>query len=329
MQRRSSSPNTFRVDHLYDNPKYPNFTTVYGDLSESSSLLTALSKISPDEIYNLGAQSHVKVSFEVPEYTANVTAMGALRLLDAIRHLKLNAKYYQASSSEMFGDALTGRYQNEDTVFNPQSPYGLSKVFAFHITKIYRKSYGMFAANGILFNHESPRRGINFVTRKITIGLSRVKLGIQKTLKLGNLSSSRDWGYAKDYVEGIWKILQYDKPDDFILATGENHTVREFAELSAKHLKIDLIWKGKGIEEIGIDRKTGKTIIEVDPIYFRPLEVNYLKGDSSKARKIIRWKPTVNFEKLVEIMIKHDLDLVKKELKAGKKIYVRNINLST
>lgn len=328
LQRRTSSPNTSRIDHLYDNPKYPNFTTLYGDLCESSSLLTILSKISPDEIYNLGAQSHVKVSFDVPEYTANVTAMGTLRLLDAIRQLKLHSKYYQASSSEMFGDGSIGGYQNENTAFNPQSPYGLSKVFAFNMTRIYRRSYGMFAANGILFNHESPRRGINFVTRKITIGLSRVKLGIQKTLKLGNLSSSRDWGYAKDYVEGIWKIIQYAKPDDFVLATGENHTIREFAELAAKHLKISLVWKGAGIEEIGIDRKTGKVIIEVDPIYFRPLEITYLRGDASKARKILKWKPTVTFEELVEIMVKHDFNLIKKELKTGKKVYVRNLDLS-
>lgn len=269
----------------------------------------------------------MQVSFDVPEYTANVTALGTLRILNVIRQLKLKTKFYQASSSEMFGDVATQEYQNENTVFNPQSPYGLSKVFAFHMTKIYRKSYGMFAANGILFNHESPRRGLNFVTRKITIGLSRVKLGIQKTLKLGNLSSSRDWGYAKDYVRGIWKILQHTEPDDFVLATGETHTIREFAELTARHLDMDLVWKGKGINEVGIDRKTGKVVIEIDPVYFRPLEVNFLKGDSSKARKILKWKPTVTFERLVEIIIEHDFNMIKEELKIGKKVYVKHLDL--
>lgn len=327
LQRRASSPNTLRIDHLYDNPKYPSFVTIYGDLSESSSLLTILSKITPDEIYNLGAQSHVKVSFDVPEYTANVTGIGALRLLDAIRQLKLPTKYYQASSSEMFGDVGTEELQNESTPFNPQSPYGLAKVFAYHITKIYRKSYGMYAANGILFNHESPRRGVTFVTRKITIGLSQVKLGLQKTLKLGNLSASRDWGYAKDYVEGIWKILQHPKPDDFVLATGETHTIREFVELATQHLNIDLVWKGKGLEEVGINRKSNKVIIEIDPAYFRPSEVNYLKGDASKAHKMLNWKPKVTFQKLVEIMIKSDYDSVKAELKSGKKISVKKVNL--
>ena len=329
LQRRSSSPNTFRIDSLYDNPKYPRFITVYGDLSESSSLFSVLSKIKPDEIYNLGAQSHVKVSFDVPEYTINVTGMGAFRILDAIRQLNLKSKFYQASSSEMFGSIQDENLQNENTPFNPQSPYGLSKVFAYHVTKVYRRSYGIYAANGILFNHESPRRGITFVTRKITIGLSRVKLGLQKTLKLGNLSACRDWGYAKDYVEGIWKILQHNIPDDFVLATGETHTVREFVELAAKKLNIDLVWKGKGIHESGIDRKTNKLIVEVDPAYFRPSDVNYLKGDASKARKLLNWKPKVTFSKLVDIMITHDYDFVKKELKGGQKVSVKKINISS
>jgi len=327
LQRRTSTPNTVRIDHLYDNPKYPGFVTIYGDLSESSSLYSILSKIAPDEIYNLGAQSHVEVSFDVPEYTSNVTGLGALRLLDAIKQLKLDVKYYQASSSEMFGRVEKDLLQNEDTPFNPQSPYGLSKVFAYHITKIYRQSYKIFAANGILFNHESPRRGLTFVTRKITIGLSRVKLGLQKVLKLGNLSASRDWGYAKDYVEGIWKILQFKMPDDFVLATGETHTIKDFAESAARLLGMNLVWRGKGIKEVGIDKRTNKTIIEVDPKYFRPCEVNYLSGDASKAKKLLGWKPKVTFKKLVEIMVKHDYDLVKKEAKEGKRVLVKKIKL--
>ena len=327
LQRRTSTPNTVRIDHLYDNPKYPGFVTIYGDLSESSSLYSILSKIAPDEIYNLGAQSHVEVSFDVPEYTSNVTGLGALRLLDAIKQLKLDVKYYQASSSEMFGRVGKDLLQNEDTPFNPQSPYGLSKVFAYHITKIYRQSYKIFAANGILFNHESPRRGLTFVTRKITIGLSRVKLGLQSVLKLGNLSASRDWGYAKDYVEGIWKILQFKMPDDFVLATGETHTIKDFAESAARLLGMNLVWSGKGIKEVGIDKRTNKTIIEVDPKYFRPCEVNYLSGDASKAKKLLGWKPKVTFKKLVEIMVKHDYDLVKKEAKEGKRVLVKKIKL--
>lgn len=327
LQRRASTPNTYRIDHLYDNPKFPNFVTIYGDLSESSSLLNILSKIKPDEIYNLGAQSHVQVSFDVPEYTANVTGLGALRLLDVVRHLKLPVRYYQASSSEMFGKVGDEKQQNENTPFNPQSPYGLSKVFAYHLTKIYRDSYHIFASNGILFNHESPRRGITFVTRKITMGLSRVKLGLQSTLKLGNLSSRRDWGYAKDYVEGIWKILQYKTPEDFVLATGETHTVRQFVEEAARLLKVDLVWKGKGVKEVGIDKKRNKTIIEIDPSYFRPKEVDYLLGDASKAKRLLNWKPKINFIKLVEIMLKNDFDLAKKEIKLGRKVFVKKINI--
>lgn len=327
LQRRASTPNTYRIDHLYDNPKFPNFVTIYGDLSESSSLLNILSQIKPDEIYNLGAQSHVQVSFDVPEYTANVTGLGALRLLDVVRHLKLPVRYYQASSSEMFGKVSNEKYQNENTPFNPQSPYGLSKVFAYHLTKIYRDSYHIFASNGILFNHESPRRGITFVTRKITMGLSRVKLGLQGTLKLGNLSSQRDWGYAKDYVEGIWKIIQYKTPEDFVLATGETHTVRQFVEEAAGLLKFNLVWKGKGGKEVGIDKKRNKTIIEIDPSYFRLKEVDYLLGDASKAKKLLNWKPKVNFRKLVEIMLRNDFDLAKKELKLGRKVFVKKINI--
>lgn len=226
LQRRSSYPNTFRIDHIFDNPKYPQFVTTYGDLSEGSNLDRIISRIDPDEVYNLGAQSHVQVSYDVPEYTANVNGLGALRILDSIRDLRIPAKFYQASSSEMFGKVLETP-QKETTPFNPRSPYGASKVFAFFITKVYRDSFNLFASNGILFNHESPRRGVNFVTRKITMGLSRIKLGLQDTLKLGNLDAKRDWGYAKDYVEAIWMILQHTNPDDFVISTGENHTVRE------------------------------------------------------------------------------------------------------
>lgn len=311
IQRKASLPNTARIDHIYDNDKYPNFSTIYGDLSDSLSINRIINQTKPDEIYNLGSQSHVKVSFEIPEYTANITGIGALRILEIIRDQKTPIKYYQASSSEMFGKVLANP-QDENTPFNPQSPYGLAKLFAYYATKIYRDGYGIFAANGILFNHESPRRGVTFVTRKITLGLARVKLGLQKTLKLGNLDSKRDWGYAKDYVEGIWKIIQQAKPDDFVLATGETHTVREFVEEVGKFLGYHLIWKGKGIKEKGIDKKTNKVIIEIDPIYFRPTEVDLLLGNPKKAKKILGWKPKVTFKKLAEIMAKSDYDLIKK-----------------
>ncbi|MEK7642977.1 MAG: GDP-mannose 4,6-dehydratase [Patescibacteria group bacterium] len=323
LQRRSSAPNTYRIDHLYDNPKYPSFVTVYADLADSSNLSRVIEKVQPDEIYNLGAQSHVKVSFDVPEYTANVTGLGPLRLLDAIRMLKYPARYYQASSSEMFGK-VSETPQRETTPFNPQSPYGLSKVFAFHATRIYRQSYGMFASNGILFNHESPRRGMNFVTRKITTGLARVKLGLQPVLSLGNLNAKRDWGYARDYVEAIWRILQHEKPDDFVIATGETHTVREFAEEVGKNLQMDIVWEGEGIEERGVDRKTGKTVINIDPVHFRPSEVDLLLGDSSKARTLLGWQPRVTFTALAKLMTDHDLKLVEEEARAGKRFEVKH-----
>ncbi|KKQ95731.1 MAG: GDP-mannose 4,6-dehydratase [Candidatus Woesebacteria bacterium GW2011_GWB1_43_14] len=328
IQRRSSLSNTYRIDHIFDNPQYPQFSTLYGDLSESSNLSRIISKIDPDEIYNLGAQSHVKVSFDVPEYTAEVNGLGALRLLDAIRDLKIPSKYYQASSSEMFGKVLETP-QRETTPFNPQSPYGVSKTFAFYITKVYRNSYGLFASNGILFNHESPRRGYTFVTRKITLGLSRVKHGVQEVLKLGNLDAKRDWGYAKDYVNAIWSILQHHEPDDFVIATGETHTVREFVQEVGKNLDMDIIWKGKGVDEKGIDKNTNKTVIEIDPVYFRPSEVDILIGDSSKAREILGWKPKVTFSALATLMTKHDYDLAKKESKTGFKVEVQHgkINL--
>lgn len=325
LQRHTSYPNTYRIDHLINNPKFPNFMTGYGDLSDSSSLNAIIEKCEPDEIYNLGALSDVGVSFPMPEYTANITGLGALRILEIIRRLKAPIKFYQAGSSEMFGKVKRKGFQNEKTPFNPQSPYALAKVFAFHTTRIYRNSYDIFASNGILFNHESPRRGIRFVTRKITLGLARIKLGLQDVLKLGNLDAKRDWGYAKDYVEGIWKILQYKRADDFVMATGQTHSVREFVESAAKQLEIDLVWKGAGIKEKGINRKTGKTIIKIDPVHFRPSEVEYLRGDPSYAKKVLGWKSAVSFDELVEIMIKHDYDLVRKEVKLGQhKIKVRH-----
>ncbi len=321
LQRRTSWPNTYRIDHIYDNPKFPNFITVYGDLSESSNINRIITKIKPDEVYNLGAQSHVGISFDVPEYTANVTGLAPLRILDALRDLKIRCRYYQASSSEMFGKVLEIP-QNETTSFNPQSPYAMSKIFAYYTTKIYRNSYHIFASNGILFNHESPRRGVNFVTRKITQGLTRIKAGILENLKLGNLDAERDWGYAKDYVEAIWKIIQYKRADDFVIATGESHSVREFVEAAASCLGMKIAWKGKGVNEQGIDRKTEKVIVKVDPRYFRKAEVECLLGDSTKAKKILGWKPKTSFKQLVEIMVKADYDQAKREAKEGKEIEV-------
>ena len=312
IQRRSSSANTSRIDDLYNNKKNGRFFMLYGDLTDSSNLAHIIRKIRPDEVYNLGAQSHVGVSFDVPEYTADVDALGPLRLLEIIRSADHPIKYYQASSSEMFGKVLETP-QNEKTPFNPQSPYGASKVFAFNVTRLYRTGYKIFASNGILFNHESPRRGLNFVTRKITIGLARVKLGLQPVLRLGNLDAKRDWGYSKDYVEAIWMILQHKQPDDFIIATGQTHTVREFVEEVTKHLDMQLVWQGKGLNEKGIDKKTGKVIVEVDPLYFRPNEVDLLLGDPSKAKKILGWKPKVTFKKLAEMMALEDLEYAKRE----------------
>ncbi|OGD33352.1 GDP-mannose 4,6-dehydratase [Candidatus Azambacteria bacterium RIFCSPHIGHO2_01_FULL_44_55] len=322
IQRRSSTSNTRNIDHLYDNPAFPHFHTIYGDLNDGTSLMRIIDHVRPDEIYNLGAQSHVGISFDIPEYTANITGIGALRILEVIRHLKLPTKYYQASSSEMFGKVLAIP-QNETTPFNPQSPYGISKTFAFYITRCYRNSYNIFAANGILFNHESERRGLNFVTRKITLGLARVKLGLQPVLQLGNLDAKRDWGHSRDYVEAIWRILQHDKPEDFIIATGETHTVREFVEEVGKNLDMEIIWEGKGLEEQGIDRKTGKKVVEINQAYFRPAEVEFLRGDASKARKVLGWEPKTTFQKLANVMASHDLEIVKKEAEDGKK---RNVH---
>jgi len=316
LQRRGSMPNTYRIDHLYKDSEHSNFEVTYADLADSSNLMRVINKVKPDEIYNLGAMSHVGISFDIPEFTANVNALGPLRILETIRNLNLPTRFYQASSSEMFGKALE-MPQNEKTPFNPQSPYGLSKVFAFHITKIFRNSYDIFASNGILFNHESPRRGLNFVTRKITLGLAQIKVGTRQVVRLGNLEAKRDWGYAKDYVAAIWRILQHDKPDDFVISTGETHSVREFVEEAAKHLDMDIEWVGRGLDERGIDKKTGKTVIEINPIYFRPSEVDVLLGDSSKARDVLGWKPKTTFKEIVKLMAEEDFDYAQKEVKIG------------
>lgn len=307
--RRSSSFNTGRIMHIFQDPheSHKRLILHYGDLSDGSNISRLIEKIKPDEIYHLGAQSHVRVSFDIPEYTADVTGLGTLRILDAIKESGIKTKFYQASSSEMFG-LVQETPQKETTPFYPRSPYGCSKVFSFWITKNYRESYNIFACNGILFNHESPRRGETFVTRKITRGLARIKLGLDKKLYLGNLDAKRDWGYAKDYIEGMWLMLQQKEPDDFILATGETHSVRDFVEECAKILDMNLIWKGKGIEEVGIDKKTGKIIIEVDPKYFRPAEVDVLIGNADKAKKKLGWTPKTKFKELVKIMLDHDFE---------------------
>lgn len=306
--RRSSTFNTDRIDHLYRDPhlKETRLFLHYGDLSDASNISRMLEKIKPDEIYHLGAQSHVRVSFDMPEYTGDVTGLGTLRILDAIRESEIKTKFYQASSSEMFG-LVQEVPQKETTPFYPRSPYGCAKVYAYWITRNYRESYDLFACNGILFNHESPRRGETFVTRKVTRGLARIKLGLDNCLYLGNMDAKRDWGYAEDYVEAMWLMLQQDKPDDYVLATGETHTVREFVEVSSKILGFDLEWQGSGVEEIGVDKNTGNTIVKIDPKYFRPAEVDLLIGDYSKAKKKLGWEPKVKFKELVKIMVDADL----------------------
>lgn len=319
LQRRASIPNTERIDHLYSNAERPNFFMVYADLTDADNLNRIIQKVKPDEIYNLGAQSHVGVSFDVPEYTMNVNAMGALHLLEAIRNQNFPVRFYQASSSEMFGKVLATP-QDETTPFNPQSPYGLSKVCAFYLTRMYRAGFGVFASNGILFNHESPRRGLNFVTRKITLGLARIKLGLKTTLRLGNLNAVRDWGFSKDYVEAIWAILQYHQADDFVIATGETHTVREFVEEVGRFHGLDIVWEGEGLNEKGIDRKTKATIIEVDPIFFRPNEVELLKGNASKAKRLLNWQPKTTFKELARLMANSDLKYAEQEALLGKPI---------
>jgi len=306
--RRASSFNTARIDHLYMDPHVNGVKLFlhYGDLSNSSSLARLIAKIGPTEIYNLGAQSHVRVSFDIPEYTADITGMGTTRLLEAIRESGVDTKIYKASSSEMFGK-VQETPQKETTPFYPRSPYGCAKLYAHWITVNYRESYNLFACSGILFNHESPRRGETFVTKKISKGLAKIKLGLEKTIYLGNLDAKRDWGYAPDYVEGMWLMLQQDEPDDYILATGETHSVREFAEEACRLLDIDLIWKGSGANEAGINNKTGETIIKIDPRYYRPAEVDMLLGDYSKAKAKLNWQPKTSFKELVKIMVENDL----------------------
>ena len=317
--RRSSSFNTGRIEHLYldewvrDMKKDRLVNLHYGDMTDSSSLIRIIQQIQPDEIYNLAAQSHVKVSFDVPEYTAEADAVGTLRMLEAVRILGLtHTKIYQASTSELYGKVQEVP-QKETTPFYPRSPYGVAKQYGFWITKNYRESYGMFAVNGILFNHESERRGETFVTRKITLAAARIAHGQQDKLYLGNLDARRDWGYARDYVECMWMILQHDSPEDFVIATGEMHTVREFATLAFREAGMEIRWEGEGIEEKGVDVNTGKVLVEVDPKYFRPCEVEQLLGDPTKAKTLLDWNPTkTSFEELVCIMVKHDMQWIER-----------------
>lgn len=318
--RRSSSFNTGRIEHLYldewvrDMKQKRLVNLHYGDMTDSSSLVRIIQEVQPDEVYNLAAQSHVKVSFDCPEYTAEADATGVLRLLEAVRILGMEKKVriYQASTSELFG-LVQEVPQSETTPFYPRSPYGVAKQYGFWITKNYRESYGMFAVNGILFNHESERRGETFVTRKITLAAARIAQGFQDKLYLGNLSALRDWGYAKDYVECMWMMLQADKPEDYVIATGESHSVREFCTLAFHYAGIELRWEGEGVDEKGIDKQTGKILVEVDPKYFRPAEVDQLLGNPDKARTILGWNPCkTSFEDLVRIMINHDMRFVRK-----------------
>jgi GDPmannose 4,6-dehydratase len=316
IKRRSSSFNTDRIDHLYQSPyiKERNFILHYGDLTDSTNIIRLIQKIQPDEIYNLGAQSHVKVSFETAEYTANSDAVGALRILEAIKlsGMEKKTKFYQASTSEMFG--ATPPPQNESTPFYPRSPYGVAKLYAHWITKNYREAYNIFAVSGILFNHESPRRGETFVTRKITRAVSRIKLGLQDKIYLGNLNAKRDWGHAKDFVRAMYLMLQQEKPRDFVIATGEQYSVREFCEKAFRELEIEIEWQGENENEKGIDKNTGKTLVEVHPEYFRPTEVDSLLGDAKKAKEVLNWEPEISFEELVKEMIEADFELAKKEL---------------
>jgi GDPmannose 4,6-dehydratase len=312
IKRRSSSFNTDRVNHVFNNNK--NFHMHYGDLTDSTNLIRLIQMIQPDEIYNLGAQSHVKVSFETPEYTANSDAIGTLRILEAIRILGLEkkTKFYQASTSEMFG-FVQENPQKETTPFYPRSPYGVAKLYAHWITKNYRESYGIFACSGILFNHESPRRGETFVTRKITRDLSRVSLGMLKVLNLGNLDAKRDWGHARDYVRAMWMMLQHNQPDDFVIATEQQISVREFVEKTGSCLGMNIQWSGSGLNEVGIDAVTGNVVVRVSPRYFRDAEVETLLGDSTKARTVLGWKPEVDIDSLVSEMVKKDLDIAKRD----------------
>lgn len=322
LRRRASTPNIERIEHICQDPHQQTDGKLhlhYGDVTDSSNLISLLQKIQPDEIYNLAAQSHVKVSFETPEYTANSDAIGTLRLLEAVRMLGLNknVRFYQASTSEMFGNAP--QYpQNENTPFHPRSPYGAAKVYAHWMVVNYRDGYDLFACNGILFNHESPRRDTTFVSRKITTTIAKILKAEQQILYLGNLDAIRDWGYAPDYVEAMWMMLQQPKPDDFVIGTGEAHTVREFVEHAFSFLDVDLVWRGKGVEEEGFCKKTGRVYVKIDPWYFRPTEVDRLMANATKAREILGWRPRVTFKELVYLMLKEDLSGIRNldEMKA-------------
>ncbi len=313
VKRRSSSFNTGRVDHLYQDPhgRDVRFALHYGDMGDATSLIRLVQETQPTEIYNLAAQSHVQVSFETPEYTANTDALGALRLLEAMRILRLEnrTRYYQASTSELYGKAIETP-QTETTPFYPRSPYGAAKLYAYWVTVNYREAYGFHASNGILFNHEGPTRGETFVTRKITRAVAAIHHGLQDRLFLGNLDAKRDWGHAKDYVEGMWRILQQTEPDDYVLATGEQHSVREFVELAFQHIGREIVWKGKGVDEKGTDAKNGDVLVEIDPRYFRPAEVESLLGDPTKARERLGWKHRIGFPQLVREMVESDLENV-------------------
>lgn len=313
--RRASTFNTKRIDHLYQDPHEGDVRLFlhYGDITDSSNLNRLIEKIRPDEIYNLAAQSHVGVSFNSPEYTAEATGVSTLRILDAIRESGVKTKFYQASTSELFGGLPDTAPQSEKTPFYPKSPYGVAKLYSYWITVNYRESYDIFACNGILFNHESPRRGETFVTRKITRAAAAIHLGMQDKLYLGNMDAKRDWGHAKDYVEGMWRILQQDKPQDYVLSMNETHTVREFVELAFAELGYEIEWQGSGVDEKGIDKKSGRVLVEVDPRYFRPAEVELLWGDSTKARTELKWEPKYSFMDLVKEMVQSDLE----ELKDG------------
>jgi GDPmannose 4,6-dehydratase len=315
LKRRTSLINTQRIDEFFDDKrlKDKNFFLHHGDMTDSSSLISLINKVKPDEIYNLAAQSHVKVSFEIPEYTANSDALGVLRLLEAVKSAGLikKTKIYQASTSELYGKIKAP--QNEKTQFYPRSPYAIAKLYAYWMIVNYREAYNFFASNGILFNHESPIRGETFVTRKITIGLAKIKLGKQKKLELGNIYAKRDWGHAADYAEAMWKILQNKKPDDFVIATGKQYSVKDFVSIAAKKLNINLIWRGNGLNEVGIDKKTSKTIITINEKYFRPTEVASLKGDYKKAKKVLNWKPKVTFKELVHEMVVSDFNIQKNQ----------------
>ena len=302
--RRHSTPCNQRIRHIADK----KFILHYGDVTDSLCLTNLLKEIQPDELYNLAAQSHVGISFEVPEYTAEATGVGTLKILEAIRQSKIDTKFYQASTSELFGGLPDTAPQSETTPFHPRSPYAAAKLYSYWITVNYREAYNIFACNGILFNHESPRRGEDFVTRKISMAVAKIFAGKQEKLSLGNLDAKRDWGFAKDYVEGMWLILQQDKPDDFVLATGETHTVREFVVAAFEEIGVKIIWRGTGVDETGYCAETGKLLVEVNPKYFRPAEVDLLLGDSSKAQKILGWRRKVSFRELVKIMIQADLE---------------------